>query len=521
MALAAWNGEASRRINERIVLEGELVLLTPASFGNGAPGEVVDLPLLVDPLDGTSPLLTGPSLAGALRAYLRARDRGDAHPLPDLIDGEALIDRERAGAAVRLFGGFRTDPDGEQSAVIVDDAIGRGPGIELREGVRLDPTTRTASADQLFDRQLWPAGTTFPLRFELTLCDREGVDPAELKRGLATALAGLHDGSIRLGARKSRGYGRVLARNWLTRSYRVARRPDNPTWPADLLAWIVEGDRPLAGTPRPTAAAALGVPDLLPDARAFFRLEACFDLPGSLLIRSGAGRDDFGPDVVHLHARQVDGDRKPILSGTSAAGALRARAAKIARTLAEHYRANGAVDDTAGNRAQALIDDLFGPEIRDGIQPRASRLTVEERAIEPAVADLVQNRVGIDRFTGGARETALFNEQPVFGTSATTVAVDLGLSAPRDHEIGLLLLLLKDLWTEDLPLGGESSVGRGRLRGRSATLTLQRGGTTTVWTINAAGPSLTITGDREWLERRVSTDLQDYFAAPAGPEVGS
>ncbi len=33
-----------------------------------------------------------------------------------------------------------------------------------------------------------------------------------------------------------------------------------------------------------------------------------------------------------------------------------------------------------------------------------------------------------------------------------------------------MLLLLKDLWTGDLPIGGESSVGRGRLKGLSATL---------------------------------------------------
>jgi hypothetical protein len=32
------------------------------------------------------------------------------------------------------------------------------------------------------------------------------------------------------------------------------------------------------------------------------------------------------------------------------------------------------------------------------------------------------------------------------------------------------LLLLRDLWTEDLPIGGTSSVGRGRLKGRVATL---------------------------------------------------
>ena len=33
-----------------------------------------------------------------------------------------------------------------------------------------------------------------------------------------------------------------------------------------------------------------------------------------------------------------------------------------------------------------------------------------------------------------------------------------------------MLLLLKDLWTGDLHIGGESSVGRGRLRGHKATL---------------------------------------------------
>jgi hypothetical protein len=40
--------------------------------------------------------------------------------------------------------------------------------------------------------------------------------------------------------------------------------------------------------------------------------------------------------------------------------------------------------------------------------------------------------------------------------------------------VGLVLLLLKDLWTGDLPLGGEISVGRGRLKGKQATLTWKR-----------------------------------------------
>ena len=35
----------------------------------------------------------------------------------------------------------------------------------------------------------------------------------------------------------------------------------------------------------------------------------------------------------------------------------------------------------------------------------------------------------------------------------------------------MLLLVLKDLWTGFVPVGGEASVGRGRLKGRSAVLT--------------------------------------------------
>jgi hypothetical protein len=44
------------------------------------------------------------------------------------------------------------------------------------------------------------------------------------------------------------------------------------------------------------------------------------------------------------------------------------------------------------------------------------------------------------------------------------------LQKPEKHEIGLLLLLLKDLWTGDLPIGGESSIGRGRLQGIDAKI---------------------------------------------------
>lgn len=115
--------------------------------------------------------------------------------------------------------------------------------------------------------------------------------------------------------------------------------------------------------------------------------------------------------------------------------------------------------------------------------------------MQNAKVDLVQNRVSIDRFTGGARDMALFNQQPAFGDNDTTVMVDLRLVNPKSYEIGLLLLLLKDFWTGDLPVGGESSVGRGRLKGKEATLTYQSDDTPLQWKIAANGKGVSITGD--------------------------
>ncbi len=472
MVDALWAGKQSRKIISRIVVEGDLVLQTQAHFGNGDTDELVDMPLLVDPLDGRTPLLTGSSIAGALRSYLRERERGYGRR----ADNES--------ASVLLFGALKDNKEeGEQSSLIVEDALGKNFGIEIRSGVAINPQSRTSREDRLFDLELWQAGTTFPLRFELLI--REGDDEVKLKQALATALEGFNNGSITLGARKRRGYGRVHVPGWRVKIYDLIT-------PEGLLDWIENGDKPLDDVnPVSDIKKALGVEELLPDKRRFLRLSAIFSLDGSLLIRSGSGQDDRGPDIVHLHARQADGSIKPVLPGTSLAGALRARALKIANTIAN------------GDRARKLVEEMFGPEIKQGVVPRSSRVTVDETVIANARTDLVQNRVSIDRFTGGARETALFNEQPAFGGGDTILRLDLRLLNPQDHEIGLLLLLLKDLWAGDLPLGGEAGVGRGRLKGERATLSLQRDGGAQEWKIVAEGRGLTIDGDRNALEQFV------------------
>jgi CRISPR/Cas system CSM-associated protein Csm3 (group 7 of RAMP superfamily) len=441
----------SRQISGRWVIEGDLVLQTPTHLGNGDTDGIVDMPLLLDEATGRA-LLPGTSLAGALRNYLRERRHGFEQRAAD-----ALIEA--------LFGGEKGNDEGNQSALIIDDALGAMPQIELRDGVRIDPITRTAKIDvdngilrgYKYDLQLLEAGTTFPLRMELLLS--RGNDQQQMKQMLALALHGLEAGEVAIGLRKRRGFGVCRVERWRVTRYDFTK-------PTDLLAWLAE-DHPdwkfAPGDQRSGQHIAdlLGVSlERVEDRRNLCRIHAHFIIDGSLLIRAGFGEQDRGPDTVHLHSARPGGARKPVLSGTSLAGALRHRAERILRTI--------------GNAAQAttMIDNMFGPAritSGDKQKARSSRLIVSETVIENPV-NLVQNRIRIDRFTGSVHGTGLFNEQPVFGKNDTLVAIDLTLRNPQDAEIGLLLLLLKDLWTGDLPLGGEIGIGRGRLKGVEAVI---------------------------------------------------
>ncbi|MCC7493723.1 MAG: hypothetical protein IT204_15315 [Fimbriimonadaceae bacterium] len=463
-----WAAAAARGIARRVVIELDLRCVTPLHLGNGDADPYVDLPLLRDPLEGV-PLLQGTTLAGALRQYLTARLQGYASRGPQPPDPPAVSE---------LFGGAKGDPEGDQSCLILDDARAAPTCSEQRPGVRLEAATRTAADQALYNLDLWPAGTTFGLRCELLVPD--GSAERDLSSALVGALAGLSDGSIRLGLRKSRGFGQVVATNPRCRTFDL-RRADG------LAAWLRHGGEPLTDADRVDDLAAALETGPPPDQRARFVLDARFAVAGSLLIRSASGGTG-APDLVQLQS-----GGQPVLSGTSLAGALRGRAQRIANTLYADRQ-----------RAAEQVEAMFGPQLSSKRDEDAwqSRVVVDERLIAGGCTDRVQHRVSLDRFTGGSLEAHLFNEQPVFANAAAPaqVQVHLELRNPRPAEIGLLLQVLKDLWTGDLPLGGEVGVGRGRLQGSAAGLELHPGPTRHAELRATGAGELTVAGDRTWLE---------------------
>ena len=432
--VAHW--ETSRQIVKRVVISGKLELLTPTQIGSGEPVGPTDMTLLRDPLTATKALLPGASIAGALRNYLREREHGYGKAVPD--------DKAQDSPVVRLFGGRRGDDEGAQSLLVVDDALSEEAQVEIRDGVRIEPETGTAAKGAKFDMELLQAGTTFDLRFEL-LIPKDQTE--ELKPALARALQGFERGEIALGARKRRGFGRCKVTEWNVVTYDL-------TTVEGLRAWLDQDETSVQSGS--DIAKMLGVEVEGDDSRRHFTMDLTCWLDGSLLVRAAA---QAGSDTGHLHAVNTAGERVPVLPSTSLAGVLRHRALRIANTLSPF------------EDGSALVETMFGSSPQEGEERKstASRVWVRETKITGG-RSLVQSRVKIDRFTGGAYPTALFSEEPLFGGPDSRIKVHVTLRSPRRHEVGLLLLLLKDLWTGDLPVGGESSVGRGRLRGIEAEL---------------------------------------------------
>ncbi len=518
----------SRKISERVIVEGDLALETPTSLSNGDADGDTDISLLTDPFEGRA-LLTGTSIAGALRNYLRERllsyeqeefinEKGERKKKKDK-EGKVLTDEkdepinEDLPDVTRLFGSL--EDDGEQSLLIVEDAFyppleqqAVKPSTELRDGVRIDGKTRTAYVDERgrgakFDSELLEAGTKFPLRFELLIPNYSGAPTREdLIDTLTAALQGFEDGEIHLGGRKRRGYGQCRVKSWTVKRYDLKKKNGLLAWLSSDLARSTDAPKEIKDLAKPTAtdiktkiaqavktACALTTEPRLEDRRSYFKLTAKFALDGSLLIRSGSELSQGAqPDAVHLRSKR-NGNLKPIVSGTSLAGVLRHRAMRIVKTIGgdeslveKIFGADMEELKDRNNKRREEAKKSGKPEPEE--QPFASRLEVAEReVIEKAMVEgkevavtnaLVQTRIRIDRFTGGAYESALFNAAPVFAADKTHEALEicLKLRSPQEGEIGLLLLLLKDLWTRDLPIGGESSIGRGRLKGLSATLEL-------------------------------------------------
>jgi CRISPR/Cas system CSM-associated protein Csm3 (group 7 of RAMP superfamily) len=412
-------------VAERLVVTGTLVFTSPVLFQEGSAEGLTDFVILRDEFDNT-PLLPGASLAGALRSYLY-----------DKLPAKDPSSLDHSGVD-QLFGSVR-DKVSERSWLIVEEAKGEEAGVETRDGVKIDPSIQTAEDKGKYDMELLSSGTSFDIGFELLIPFDSKYHPEVLRILFYAALTALENGHIHLGAKKNRGFGQCKVEEWHVHRFLMNNMKDIVRWLKDDRA------NPEISEHLYQRLGFSEEPKLPTSETLSFRIE--LGVQRSMMIRSYS-TDPKQPDSVHM--RNSRGDM--ILPGTSIAGVLRAQARRIAK-----FKLGSESD------ADNLVNAIFGSEEPDEKgRLKGSRLVVSESKISCSSADIIQNRIKIDAFTGGTYPGALFNEIPAIGG---TTEIRLDISRPSDAEAALLLLLVRDLWEGMLSIGGESSIGRGFLTG--------------------------------------------------------
>ena len=416
-----------------VQVEGVLSLKTPLLIGAGKEKDnTTDIHVLRNKKG--QPFIPGTSLVGVLRHLADNWDK----------------------TATQLLFGYSDDRRGEgvQSAICIDDILLENAYITVRDGVSIDEYTGVAKDKAKYDYEVVERGAhgTFTMTWQLR---QKVVDDLPKWKAFLDDLVKQLAYGVRIGAMTAKGFGRVNLENAKIKLYDFSQYDDVKAWHThkppktsyDVKAKERLGDQP-------------------------FVIEADFALKTSLLVRSRDVSDadrNAKIDVVPMMS-----GKDYLIPGPSVKGVLRHQAAHILRVL---------------EKSPALLDGLMGYSRDDG-KKQKSRFQVDEVYISPDhVAAVKQTRNAIDRFTGSTMDSKLFAEKPLWQKDKTRSAVTIRFAIEdcQDWEAGLALFLLKDLWTGQVALGGDKSVGRGYLTGHHADIRFQKDGVRQQWVLEENG----------------------------------
>ncbi len=429
------DSKLNARLKSKLIYSGELELLSPLLIGTGEKEEEADMIVLKD--DAGFPFIPATSMVGVMRHYCDKYCPGEVR---DSLSYENLWGSPR-----------EKHEDSKQSALalrdmeILEKDLDRF-SIRIRDGIAIDNKTGIAEDKKKFEYEVLEPGISFKFYMEITL--REAFDDQEIIDLADFTIQALKEGNITLGSKTTRGLGRCRLKEIHYRKYLFSDKQDVREWLNGN--WKFDKWEPLE------------TPNVLAQEHNNMVVEAMFSIKHSLLVHSYTG-DPKAPDAVHIKS-----GNKPVVPGTSLAGAIRARAERIAYTFT--------TQEKCGND---ILKPLFGwaDDQGENRSKGKSRIIIEEKPVKAEnLAEEMQTRIKIDRFTGGTLKAHLFEEMPLWAiNNSEMVSVVMKVEDCKDYEAGLLMLVLKDLWNGDLPLGGGKNIGRGVLQGIMATVCINNG----------------------------------------------
>jgi len=417
-----------RQILKKWLISGTLKTLSPLIIGTGDQSDDIDIILQKD--ENANPYIPATSIAGSLRHSLF-----EEHDLQQ--DREAI--RTIWGDTFRINGKDKT----VKSAIYFSDAkINPNYTIELRDGIRIDPKTGLVADGAKFDHEALSKGAKF--KFKIIIEQTKLDDETIIKKMIYTMKFLLESGEFSIGAMNTKGYGKVKLRKTHITVFDFRQKTDVISWLEGKEKTQYEKDVATNGCYQKKTENDLTIAINL-------------KLKTSLLIRSYSA-DPNAPDASYMTSQG-----QAVLPGSSVKGALRQRAEKIIHTLCQNE-----------SKTEKMIKSLFGTvdtDNQEGEKIKSRFYTKETYKNINQEVDRIQARIKIDRFTGGTIKTALFDEMPLWPSDSDDLfTISYTIKNCKEWEAGLALLIMKDLMTGDLPIGGGKSIGRGIFIGDSAQI---------------------------------------------------
>lgn len=437
-------------IIEKIHISGDLRLLSPLTISTGQSEGVIDSMVMRNGIGNA--MIPGTSLAGVLRHIVANNcSRQDA----ELIFGCVQAEGENSEL--------------HQSLITIDDVVLDKAEIAVRDGVAIDSVTGTAIKTRKYDYEAVDRGAIGRFQAELVirkaqLENKEHIE--ELAKSIADQLAY----GISLGAHTAKGMGQAKADNVAVAVYDFEKKQA-------LSAWLLGQNAPAMYKASPKAM--MGMEN--------FHIEIILAIKSSLLV--GDEPDIFQEETNgKLDKVMLKSKKDFVIPGSSVKGVIRKQAERICRI--------------AGSYPPEFLNNLMGYTNSQG-QKRKSRLKTYEVYFKNEVLAQNQTHVRIDRFTGGHMDSGLYTYQPVWQKKQCAPVLQMAMDVEKCTEVeaGLMLLILKDIWTGQAVFGGGKATGSGILQGIEARIAYNG----KKWNIRQGSDGLTVAlGNVDSLEALVA-----------------
>ncbi len=490
----------ARTIYSKLKINGTLIAETPLHVGGIGGNTDTDMALAINGKGGF--YIPGTSIAGVLRSWCRKNYESNSK-LIEKIFGYQETNGKKVGTA---------SDESHASFVLIEDAVVKNSAevlTEIRDGVGIDRFYGTAADKTKYDREILPKGTQ--LDFEMTVEIDKSENAANVKSIFGYLLEALENKELRFGGSRTRGLGRIKLKSEEIKEQQLK----NFAGLKDDFLKQSSGEYSLINENPFKISELKG--DLKPQEKPQMEIIIDWSPVQSLMVK--AGFEGIGVDTLPLTSGVEDKKVSLVLPGSSIKGALRTQAERIMRTLLQSSAKDlvfpeqisnitlidelfgakaGNNDDTKGLAALA-VDDCYAEksfdqedwknvtigkttENGDDVSYEKQELWKALRKLDGADIGVVEevkkdtknfkiaHHNAIDRFTGGAADSALYSVLVPNKISWNEINLSLDFSRLEGKEkqcLMLLLLVLRDLAENRLPLGFATNRGMGEIKVKS------------------------------------------------------